>query len=184
MNSFYSEEELLTMGFKSLGSNVKISKKCSIYNPANIEIGNNVRIDDFAILSGKIKLKNYIHVAAYSGLFAGNAGIIMEDFSTISSRVMIYAITDDYSGNTMTNPTVPSKYKHVISEKVILQTHVIVGSGSTILPGVTIKTGAAVGAMSLVNKDLKEWGIYVGTPAKFLKKRSEKLLRLEAEFNS
>jgi len=47
---FYSREELEKIGFKSIGENVLISDKTSIYNPQNIEIGSNVRIDDTFIL--------------------------------------------------------------------------------------------------------------------------------------
>ncbi|MEC2449247.1 acyltransferase, partial [Bacillus cereus] len=50
--SFYSQEELSEIGFLSVGENVLISKKTSIYNPGAISVGNNVRIDDFCILSG------------------------------------------------------------------------------------------------------------------------------------
>ena len=56
MNSFYSQEELMKIGFLSVGKNVLISKKASIYNPSVISIGNNVRIDDFCILSGKVTI--------------------------------------------------------------------------------------------------------------------------------
>lgn len=182
MDSFYSEEELRNIGLKSFGKNVQVSKKCSIYNASKIEIGSNVRIDDFTIMSGCIKLGNYIHIAAYSALFAGNAGVIMKDFSTISSKVVIYGITDDYSGDFMTNPTVPRQFTHVIEKPVVLEKHVIIGSGSTVLPGVSIEEGVAVGAMSLVNKDLKKWGIYIGSPAKLLKDRNKKLLNIEGKF--
>ena len=48
-NAFLSEIELQKMGFKFVGNNVKLSDKCSIYNPSNIEIGSNTRIDDFCI---------------------------------------------------------------------------------------------------------------------------------------
>ena len=48
---FYSREQLEKIGFKSLGENVLISDKTSIYFPKNISIGNNVRIDDFSVLS-------------------------------------------------------------------------------------------------------------------------------------
>ena len=48
---FYSREQLEKIGFKSLGENVLISDKTSIYSPENISIGNNVRIDDFSVLS-------------------------------------------------------------------------------------------------------------------------------------
>lgn len=69
MDSFFSKEELQLLNIK-VGKNVKISRKSSIYG-YNIEIGDNVRIDDFCILSGKIRLGNYIHIAAYSALYGG-----------------------------------------------------------------------------------------------------------------
>ena len=54
-NSFYNPEEVLQLGFKSVGENVLISRFARFYGIGNMEIGNNVRIDDFSILSGKIK---------------------------------------------------------------------------------------------------------------------------------
>ena len=75
MNSFYSNEELKQLGLKSFGKNVLISKKCSIYGADKISIGNNVRIDDFCILSGKIVIGNYVHISAYSALYAGGGRI-------------------------------------------------------------------------------------------------------------
>ncbi len=67
-------------------------------------INDNVRIDDFCILSGHIEIGSYIHIAAYSALYGGQAGIFMDDFLNISSRVFVYSVSDDYSGETMTNP--------------------------------------------------------------------------------
>ncbi len=180
--SFLSREELMEIGFKSIGENVLLSRKASIYGPENIEIGNNVRIDDFCILTGKIKLGSYIHIAAYSALFGGEEGIIMEDFSGLSSRVSVYAISDDYSGESLTNPMIPTEYKNLNIGKVVLRKHVIVGSDSIILPGVEIKEGTAVGALSLVTKSLDEWSIYVGIPAKKINNRSKRILELEKEF--
>lgn len=180
-NSYYSEEELKKIGFKKIGKNVLISKKTSIYGAQNMEIGNNVRIDDYCFLSGRIKLHNYIHISAYSLLVGGSEGIEMEDFSGLSSKVTIYAVTDDYSGKYMTNPTVPEKYTNHISKKVYLKKHSIVGTGSTILPGVTLEEGVAIGAMSLVKKSIKEWKIAIGTPAKVIMDRKNDILKLEKE---
>lgn len=182
MNSFYSQEELEKIGFNKLGKNVLISKKASIYGAKNISIGNNVRIDDFCILSGKIEIGNYIHIAAYSALYGGNAGIKMFDFSGLSSKVTIYAISDDYSGNYLTNPTVDKKYTSITEKKVEIQKHVIVGASTVVLPGVILKEGVAVGSMSLVTKNAEEWTIVSGIPAKFLKNRSKELLNLEKIF--
>ncbi len=75
MSNFYSKDELKEIGLKSYGKNVLISRKCSIYGTGNMEIGNHVRMDDFCILSGKIVLKNFIHIAAFSALYGENEGI-------------------------------------------------------------------------------------------------------------
>jgi galactoside O-acetyltransferase len=181
-NSFYSQKELKEIGFKSIGENVLISKKASIYSPEKIEIGNNVRIDDFSILSGKINLGDYIHIAAYASLFGGECGIIMEDFTTLSSKVSTYAISDDYTGESLTNPMIPNKFKKLDTGMVKLEKHVIIGAGSIILPNSIIKIGTAVGAVSLVNKSLDEWSIYAGNPIKKIKERSKRLLELEEQF--
>lgn len=178
--SFYSPEELAQIGLKSYGKNVQLSRKASIYGASHISIGDNVRIDDFCILSGKIDLGNHVHIAAYAALFGGKTGIQVDDFSGISSRCAVYAESDDYSGNYLTNPTIPEKYLNIISGKVRLEKHTLIGTGSTILPGVTIGEGTAVGSMSLINKSLDKWGIYVGIPCKYMKARSKKLLTDEA----
>ena len=179
MTSFYDEEELSRLGLKSYGRNVKISRKTSIYTDSDIEIGNNVRIDDFCILSGKIHLGSNIHIAAYSALYGGDKGIFIGDFSNISSRVCLYSVSDDYSGETMTNPTIPDDYKNVTSQSVRIGKHVIVGSTSVILPGVTIEDGGSFGAFSLINMDTHAWTIYAGIPVKKIRDRKKDLLKLE-----
>ena len=182
MSSFYSIDELKYLGIKKLGENVSISKKASIYGANNIEIGDNVRVDDFCILSGKIVLGNYIHIAAATLLYGGSEGIQIESFSTISSRSAVYALSDDYTGKYMTNPMVPDKYKNVKEEKVIIKKHVIVGTNSTILPGTVLGEGVAIGACSLVLTNCDEWSIYVGLPAKKIKEREKNIIDLEKDF--
>lgn len=181
-NSFYTEQELKQIGFKHIGKNVLISRKTSIYGAGNISIGNNVRVDDFCILSGHLTVGNNVHIAASVLLFAGDAGIILQDFSGISSRSAVYAVSDDYSGEYMTNPTVPDCFKHIISGKVTIEKHVVVGTGCTILPGVTVSEGCSVGAMSLINKTTEPWKIYIGIPAKPKFERSKKVLELEKQY--
>lgn len=183
MNNFYSEDELTQLGLQSYGEKVFISRKCSIYRAERIKIGNNVRIDDFCILSGKIQIGSYVHISAFCGLFAGDAGIRVEDFVSISSRSALYAITDDYSGNALANPMVLEQYRNVISEKIILEKHSLIGTGCTILPGVVVKEGCSIGAMSLVKHSLEEWGIYAGIPCVRIKNRSQYILELEEKFN-
>jgi galactoside O-acetyltransferase len=172
-----------SIGFASIGDNVMISDRASFYNCANISLGNNCRIDDFCVLSagkGGIKIGNHIHIAVYTSLI-GAGTITLSDFCNLSSRVAIYSSSDDYSGATMTNPTVPSAYTGVIHADVYLGKHVIIGSGSVVLPGVTLEEGVAVGALSLVTKNCKAFGIYAGNPAKLVKERKRDLLKLERQ---
>ena len=181
MSSFYSEGKLKQLGFKSIGKNVLISKKASFYGINRIQIGDNVRIDDFCFFSageGGIYLGNYIHISPFCSL-VGKGRITLDDFSGLSSRVSIYSSSDDYSGKSLTNPTVPDKYKNVNHADVHLQKHVIVGAGSIILPGIVIGACSAIGALSFVTKNIGPNLIASGNPIKIIKKRKDKLLDLE-----
>lgn len=182
MRTFYESEELKNLGLKQYGENVLISRNVILYNPERLIIGNNVRIDDFTIIGGKVTIGNYVHIAQFCGVYGGEEGIVMEDFSGLSSRVTIYATSSDYSGESLTNPTVPAKYAK--TDKNVLTTikkHAIIGCGTVVLPGANVGVGCSVGAMSLVTRSLEDWGIYAGTPVKKLKERSKHLLELEKQ---
>jgi len=183
--AFLSKEQLAIIGFKTIGENVLISDKVSIYNPESISLGNNIRIDDFCILSAgsQISIGSYVHIAPYSS-FIGNGKIILEDFVSISGRVSIYSSTDDYMGFGMTNPMVPSNYRKVTNGEVLLKKHVIVGTGSVIMPNIILETGAAVSALSLVIYNCKEFTIYRGIPAVKIGDRKKKIIELERKFNA
>jgi acetyltransferase-like isoleucine patch superfamily enzyme len=179
--SFYNENELKEIGFKYLGKNVLISNKTSIYNAKNITIGNNTRIDDFCILSageGGIEIGNYVHIACYSSLI-GKGKIQMKDYSGLSSRVSVYSSSDNYDGEYMTNPCLPKNVVNTIHKDVVIGKHVVIGSNSVILPGVTLVDGCSIGAMSLVNKSIDEPYVCVGIPIKKLKPRKSNIFNLE-----
>ena len=179
---FLTDTELASLGLRRYGSNVLISDKCSLYGVGDIEVGDNIRIDDFCVLSGRITLGNNIHVAVGCTLIGGDAGIEVGDFATTSFGTCVFAKSDDYSGTSMTNPTIPDKFKEVISAPVAIGRHVVVGARSVVFPGVTIAEGCSVGAMSLVNKSTEPWGVYVGVPATRLKDRKRDLLALEQAY--
>lgn len=182
--SILTREQIRKLGFAHVGENCRLSDKASFYNCQHIHIGNNVRIDDFCVLSagmGGIEIGNYIHIAVYSSLI-GAGKIVLDDFSNISSRVSIYSSNDDYSGASMTNPMVPVAFTNVTHADVNIERHVIIGSGSVVLPGVTLGEGVAVGALSLVTKKCESFGIYSGVPAKRIKERKQDFLELEKKF--
>jgi len=180
-NSFFSREEIADLGFASVGEAVCISRFARFYNPGNIHIGDHTRIDDFCIISAgsEVKIGKYIHIAAYTSLFGGG-GIRLDDFVNISSRVALYSVTDDVSGESLTNPMIPVEFKQPpIEEPVILEKHSFIATNCTVLPGVCLREGSVVGAHSLVKKDIPAWEIWAGSPAKFLGNRERLLLEKE-----
>lgn len=178
--AFLTETELEKIGLKSYGRNVKISDKATIYAPENISIGDNVRIDDFSVISafgGHITLHNHIHIAVFCSLF-GRGGIEIYDYCGLSSRVSLYSVNDDYSGDFLIGPIMDERCLNLIQGPIVIEKYVTVGTNSAVLPNVTIKEGSVLGAFSLLTRDTEEWTIYGGVTAKKIKDRKRGLLDL------
>jgi acetyltransferase-like isoleucine patch superfamily enzyme len=160
METFYSREELQQLGIRRLGEHVLIGRHAILYSPETLEIGDHVRIDDYTIISGRVVLHDFIHISHFCGLYGGRAGIEIMDFCGLSSKISIYALSDDYSGSSMTNPMIPAEFKTFsYAEPVTLGRHVLIGSGCVVLPGAEIGEGCSVGSMTLVTGPLATWGI-------------------------
>jgi galactoside O-acetyltransferase len=182
---YYNEVELKSFGFKSVGCDVKIAKNCTIIGLENISIGSHVIIDSYCSIivnrPGELRIGSYIHIGAFCHLLA-NDGIEIGDFSGLSQGVKIYSRTDDYSGKSLTNPTIPNKYKNIKKGKVTIGEHVIIGANSIVLPKLNIPEGVSIGALSLVSTSLDSWTMYMGNPLKKIIKRSQKLLEKREAF--
>lgn len=184
MSDFFDIHELNQLGFKSIGSEVKIARNSQLIGLQNISIGSNVRIDSFCSLiasAGFLSIGNNVHIASGVHLSAGG-GIEIQDFAGISAGSIVLSKSEDFSGNFLINPTVPEEFKNVTSGKITLEKHSIIGANSTVLPGVTISKGAVVGANSLVKNTIPADSIYAGSPAKYIKPRNIKYLELEKEY--
>ena len=180
--TFLTNSELNSIGFKHIGKNVKIGSFVSIHRPEEISIGNNSRIDDFSALSGNVIIGNNVHIAVHCSLVASSEALVMRDFSGLAFGCKLFTSSDDYSGKSLTNPTIPGRYKSVTNGRITIGRHAIVGTNSVVFPGVEIAEGCAIGALTLVTKSTIPWGIYVGNPARRIKERSRDLLVLEAEY--
>jgi galactoside O-acetyltransferase len=185
MSNLYTIEELLAMGvqLKSSTKNIKISKFVNIYNPQNLILHENIRIDDFTIISckGIIEIFNYVHISAQC-FISSSTKISIGNYSAISVGTKIFGGCDDFTGNYLANPTITSKYTNVKIGDILIGENVIVGSNSVIMPDINIHDGAAIGANSFINKSCDSWKIYAGTPIKFIRNREKKCLELLEEF--
>lgn len=177
MSSFLSIDELKKIGLKSFGQNVFISKNAMFYNPHNIEIGSNVRIDDFCILSGKIKIGSYVHIGAGCYLY-GAYGIEVGDFSGLSPRCTIFSAIDDFSGKYLISPLTMKEHNNLIKGLVKISSMVQLGVDTIVFPDLVIEEGVATGANTLVRKNLDSWNIYAGQDCKRIKAREKDIQKL------
>ena len=118
------------------------------YNPANIEIGDDTIIGDHVFLDGRAKLKIGNHV-------------------DIASEVMIYNSEHDLTAEDFVATVAP----------VEIGDYVFIGPRAVILPGVTIGRGAVVAAGAVVTRDVPEFAIVGGVPAKVIGERTNKDLK-------
>ncbi|WP_197893838.1 acyltransferase [Variovorax sp. PBS-H4] len=174
-----AQEELRRFGFLQVGENVKISTRAAIYHAERIALGDGCRVDDFCILSGSVNIGKHVHIAAHSLVDGGDEGIEFHDYAVLAYGCYAFAVSDDYSGESLTSLTVPEKYKtNLIRGKIVFGRYSIAGTGTIIFPGASLGEGSAVGAGSIVTRPTEPWSMYRGRPAKKTKDRSKNMLHL------
>jgi len=121
----------------SIGSNSTLHIGARFYQPKNIKVGQGTIIGDHATLDGRAKLTIGNHV-------------------DIASQVMIYNSEHDIHSNDM----------KPIEEPVSIGDYVFIGPRAIILPGVTVGKGAVIAAGAVVTKNVSDFTIVAGIPAK------------------
>jgi len=180
--AYLPEDELIRLGFRSIGRGVRVSERAAIYNHDQIELGDHCRIDDFCVVSGRVRLGRNVHLAVFTNIAGGIEGVTLEDFAGTAYGCHVFSQSDDYSGASLTNPTTPAAFKTETRAAVKIGRHAIIGTNSVILPGVTIGEGTAIGAMSVVFRSTEPWSIYIGSPARRLRERKRDCLKLEQAY--
>ncbi|HUD04853.1 MAG TPA: DapH/DapD/GlmU-related protein [Patescibacteria group bacterium] len=128
-----------------IGRGSTIHMGAVFYYPPNISIGDDTIVGERVVLDGRAKLTIGNHV-------------------DIASEVMIYNAEHDVNDES---------FKAVFAP-VIIEDYVFIGPRAIILPGVTVKKGAVVGAGAVVTKDVEEFKIVGGVPAKEIRERQNK----------
>jgi len=166
-HNFLSSNRLKKLKLKSYGKKIQISPNVTIIGSDKIQMGDNVRIDDYTIISAKegfLKLGSNIHIGGQSYLGCGG-GIEIKSNVNIAQGVKIYSKINDYLS--------AKKKNKIIKGLVKIEKNVILGSNVVVIGKTKIKEGTTVGALSLVKQNLNSWSIYAGCPAKFIKKRKK-----------
>jgi len=156
-----------------LGRNVILRPGCTIYE--GVKIGNNVEfgtdalvredtvIGDDTIIGSRAVIDGYSHIGSRTLL---HTSVYICPFSTVGDDVFIgpgVVFTNDKYANRM-----PVELKGPI-----IKDGACIGAGAIILPGVTVAEGSLIGSGSVVTRDTEPHTVYVGNPARKLKKVSE-----------
>lgn len=119
---------------------------CRILTPFICDFGNRVKFGKGVFIN-------------HSAILSASGGIEFEDGVSLAPGVRIATINHDFNER-------HTKYTY---GKVTIKKNAWIGMGATICPGVTIGKYAVVGAGSVVTKDIPDYGVAVGVPAKVIK---------------
>lgn len=137
----------------SVGKNSIIHPTTIIRYGQNVKIGDNCLINHNNLLqpgkgpNGRITIGNYVHTGVNVMFLAFNHGFYTTE--------------------------IPTKEQDYIDAPIVVEDDVWIGGGSIILSGVTIGKGAIIAAGAVVNKDVPQYAIVGGVPARVIKYRDK-----------
>lgn len=172
----------------SVGRGVAIGANVAIRHPHKIHLGDNVVIDDNCVLDAKGETNKGIEI--HDGVFIGrgtivtchNGDIILEENVNIGfncvisslSKIVVkknhlmaafcYLVGGDHDSD---RTDIPVLFQGRSSKGITIDENVWLGAGVAVLDGVTIGRDSIIGAGAVVNKDVPEFAIAAGLPAKF-----------------
>ena len=114
---------------------------------ANCNIGQNVNIDGGVVVGNNVKIQN--NVSLYTG-------VIVEDDVFLGPSCVLTNIT---------NPRAQVS-RHKLYEKTILRRGATVGANATIVCGIELGRYCFIAAGAVVTKDVPDYALMIGTPAR------------------
>lgn len=156
----------------SKGAPVRIFEPVIQLNPDVIVIGEGSRIDSFVKLEGGdgLHIGRYVHIASFAHLGIGGGVTILEDFTAVASGGRIISGSNQVHALTM-SACAPKDIQSVKKARTVIKKYAAVLANATVLPGVTLHEGAVLAAGAVATKDIPEWEIWGGVPARFMFKR-------------
>jgi acetyltransferase-like isoleucine patch superfamily enzyme len=183
----------LRYNFAAIGRRCKIKRKTVIRGGERIHLGNNVSLGRHSLLdaetygNGKIIIGDRTEIHDFSQLMCyGGEILIAEDCSVnpfctvyghgglrIGSKVRIATHTIMVPAKHIFDRVdIPIMFQGETREGIAIKDDVWIGSGAIILDGVTVGTGAVVGAGAVVTRDIPDYHVVAGVPAKTIRVRN------------
>lgn len=169
--------------FHGHGRKLRVGKGCKILNPHKIEVGNNVIIDNNVELSVNtishasskplLILGDYVHLSKYNCI--GCAGrVVLESHVRLAPYVHITDRNHSYDDILQ-----PIWKQPIVVKDVYIGAETWIGFGAQIMPGVHIGKHCVIAAGSIVTKDIPDYCVVAGNPARIIKKYNKNTAKWE-----
>ena len=161
----------LTRKIGSFGKGIAIEENVKFQRyPENIALGNYLLIKEGARIcptnpSAKISIGDWTTVGQHTFIFAS-------DRISIGANCLIAPFCYLVDGNHGTQKDRLIREQKLMCSPIVIEDDVWLGTGTKILPGVTVGKGCVVGAGSVVTQDLPSYSLCAGAPAKVIGQRS------------
>ena len=136
-------------------------------------IGEDTRVWQFAVILAGARIGRNCNICAHTFI---EGGVTVGDNVTLKCGVYLWdgvVVEDDVfigPNATFTNDKAPrSKQYPEKYERTVLETGCSIGANATLLPGITVGRHAMVGAGAVVTRDVPEYSVVAGNPAKVIK---------------
>ena len=150
------------------------------YIGSNVLIGQNVvvsqvsklSLDDFAYLDRDVNIMCKATVGkrchlAVGCFFSGGGELIIEDYASLGMRSVVLTSSDSPAkGYRGSGPMIPILERKVVSGKTIFRKDAFTGPLTLVFPGIVMNVGSVLAGGSVLRRNTKEWGVYLGNPAK------------------
>ncbi|TIX92077.1 acyltransferase [Rhizobium sp. P44RR-XXIV] len=168
----YRLRALFKSGVLEIGRSTKVPLDTRIiWKRGDVRIGERVHFRRGVVIDaqeGSIEVGNHVSFNEYS-ILLGRGGISIGNDVRIAAHAMV--VSFDHNFDDLTQPI---RLQGVTKKPIVIEDDVWIGAGAKILGGAHVARGCVIGANAVVKGKTEPYGIYVGAPARLLKRRGEK----------
>jgi acetyltransferase-like isoleucine patch superfamily enzyme len=144
---------------------IRFSTRLDLFPFNNFRIGSNSIIEDFSTINNGV---GDVYIGSNTGIGLSNViigPVIIGDYVMLAQNIVISGLNHGYE-----DVTKPPRLQKVVTKQITIEDNVWIGANCVVTAGVTIGKHAVIGAGSVITKDIPEFSVAVGNPARVIKK--------------
>jgi len=150
---------------KGKNTTIRFSTRMDVFPFNKFEIGNNSIIEDFATINNGV---GDVFIGNNAGIGLSNViigPVKLGNYVMLAQNIVISGLNHGYE-----DVTIPPRIQKTVTKQITIEDDVWIGANCVITAGVTIGRHAVIGAGSVVTKDIPQFSVAVGNPARVIKK--------------